>query len=154
MTIKRCARGLWIPSLWLCCSSFVIYTSSAQASDTAFSQHPTSNLVIAHWFLHALFASVVFHKVERRRDFRFCVFAIFIIFRLQFLKKNDGWSVVVTSQPFYLNRIPLLRSITSVNSVFGHGSRYNPSPLFVGFILHLRRVLSVLNSHSDPPLAM
>jgi len=47
--------------LWLICCAL-----SEQASDTASSRNPKHNLAIAHWYPHALFASLLFHRGARR----------------------------------------------------------------------------------------
>jgi hypothetical protein len=90
-----------------------------QASDTASSRTRMSSLAVA-LLLHALPASMSFHKEARRRD---------LPFYYPYHSLFSVWVVMQCHQlPLSRTRIPPLRSITLVNSAFGHGSRF-----FLGF---------------------
>ena len=87
LQLRLSSRRYWKPlnlifSLWQSRSAYSLipifysilhvayhaHPSSEQAIDTTFSRNPNSSLAIAHWYLHAQFASLPFHRGARRRD--------------------------------------------------------------------------------------
>ena len=101
------------------------YPSSAQAIDTAFSQNPNSSLVITHWYLHAQFASPLFHRGARRRDPLFiCPYYLSLSFVWVWRECSPLPNPFISITPGSLLR----STIILVNSAFGHGFLCNCSP--------------------------